>query len=364
MTKFHELAQLGQSIWYDNISRNILDSGEMARLIEDGVRGVTSNPSIFKKAIADTDHYDDAIRELIAEGKSTAEIYEALALEDIRRTADLFRPLYEETDGGDGYVSLEVNPDLAHDAEATVEEARRLFKALDRPNVLIKVPATPEGVNAFSQLISEGININVTLMFSLDHYEAISHAYVRGIERLIARGGDARRVASVASFFLSRIDTAVDNQLEAMGNEELQGTIALANAKMAYRRFQEVFSGPEWDALAEQGAQVQRPLWASTSTKNPNYPDTMYVDNLIGPHTVNTIPTRTVEAFLDHGTAAETVTDNVAASEKHLEKLEAVGVDLDAITEQLQDDGVKAFADSFHNLMDAIDEKKKALQPA
>lgn len=364
MTKLHELYQLGQSIWYDNISRDILDSGEMQRLIDAGVVGVTSNPSIFKAAIADSHHYDTAIRELTAAGKNVAEIYEALALEDISRAADLFRPVYDATDGLDGYISIEVDPNLADDTEGTIAEARRLFGLLNRPNIMIKVPATPAGIPAFETLISEGINVNVTLMFSLTHYEDVAMAYVRGIERLVANGGNAHRVASVASFFISRIDTAVDKALEAAGEEALFGQVAIANAKMTYGRFQEIFGSKLWLDLAAQGARVQRPLWASTSTKNPSYPDTLYVDALIGPHTVNTAPPQTVEAFLDHGLVALTLTEDLDVAEELIDYLEEIGINLEAITQKLQDDGVQAFADSFRTMMSAIAQKREMLQHA
>ncbi len=361
MTKLHELQKLGQSIWYDNISRDILDSGEMQRLIDAGIVGVTSNPSIFKAAIADSSHYDEAIHQLTAAGKSVHEIYEALALEDIGRAADLFRPVYDATDGVDGYISIEVDPNLADDTEGTILEARRLFGLLNRPNIMIKVPATPAGIPAFEQLISEGINVNVTLMFSLRHYEDVAMAYIRGVERLAANGGDLRRIASVASFFISRIDTAVDKALEAAGEVALLGQIAIANAKMTYGRFQDIFSSELWQDLASQGARVQRPLWASTSTKNPLYPDTLYVDNLIGPHTVNTAPPQTVAAFLDHGVVAQTLTEDLDIAEEQIAYLEEIGIDLEAITQKLQDDGVQAFADSFRAMMAAIAQKREQL---
>ncbi|MEZ4644129.1 MAG: transaldolase [Chloroflexota bacterium] len=367
MTKLQELLALGQSVWYDNISREVLDSGEMQALIDAGVVGVTSNPSIFKKAIADSHHYDAEIRTLSGAGKSTEEIYEALALADIARAADLFRLVYEASDGLDGYVSIEVDPNLAHDTAVTISEARRLFKALNRPNIMIKVPATAAGVPAVETLIGEGINVNVTLMFSLQHYEDVAYAYIRGLQKLAANGGDLSRVASVASFFVSRIDTAVDKALAASGDDEalaLQGQIAVANAKNAYGRFQDIFSSPDWDELATQGARVQRPLWASTSTKNPAYPDTLYVDTLIGQHTVNTMPPETVDAFIDHGTVASTLTHNQDEAEEMVAYLDDLSIDFNAITQKLQDDGVQSFSDAFKALMKAIDEKKTALQPA
>ncbi len=368
-TKLQQLAALDQSIWYDNIRRALLDHGDLQALVEAGVTGVTSNPSIFEKAIAGSADYDEAMAELVTEGRSLAsrpgqaeiEIFEALAIEDIRRAADLLRPVYEGTNGVDGYVSLEVSPTLAHDTEGTIAEARRLFAALDRPNVMIKVPATPAGIPAIEALIGEGINVNVTLMFSLAHYDAVAEAYIAGLEKLAAEGGDLSKVASVASFFVSRVDTAVDRALEAMGNEELLGKIAIANAKAAYARFQETFGGPRWEKLAARGARVQRPLWASTGTKNPLYPDTLYVDALIGPDTVNTVPPATLSAFMDHGTAAPTLEEGVAEAREQLAQLAGLGIDLLAITQKLQDEGVTSFADAFQSLLASVAEKREKL---
>ena len=361
MSKLHELFQLGQAVWYDNISRALLDSGELQALIDDGVVGVTSNPSIFEKAIAKSEDYDAAIRELAQAGKSTNEIYEALALEDIGETADLLKPVYDKTGGTDGYISLEVSPTLAHDTAGTIAEARRLFSALSRPNIMIKVPATPEGIPAIETLTADGININVTLIFSLSSYEDVMNAYITGLEKRLAAGQPIDHISSVASFFVSRVDTAVDNALDAKGNKVLQGKIAIANAKIAYARFQQVFSGNRWQALAGNGARVQRPLWASTSTKNPDYPDTLYVDTLIGPDTVNTMPPATVDAFKDHGIVAVTLAEGVEDAAGQLEALAQAGVDLDAVTDQLQVDGVDAFANSFHSLMDSIESKRVAI---
>jgi transaldolase/glucose-6-phosphate isomerase len=369
MSKLNQLANLGQSIWLDYIRRAFIDSGELQQLIDRGIRGVTSNPTIFEKAIAGSADYDSALKELAADGKSDQEIYETLALEDIGRAADLFRPAYDATDGMDGYVSLEVSPTLAHDSEGTVQEGRRLFTVLNRPNVMIKVPATAAGIPAITQLISEGINVNVTLMFSLDHYNQVAEAYLKGLEQLAAKGGDLKKVASVASFFISRLDTAVDRALGKAGNQELQGKIAIANAKMVYHRFQQIFSGDRWEKLArtglpapsqarQAGAQVQRVLWASTGTKNPLYPDTLYVDALIGAHTVNTVPPATLNAFLDHGKISATVETAVAEAEAQISQLNHLAIDLNAITEQLQQDGVASFAESFEKLMTAIAEKR------
>lgn len=361
MSKLNQLTNLGQSIWLDYIRRAFIDSGELQQLIDRGIRGVTSNPTIFEKAIAGSADYDHAMKELVAAGKSDQEIYETLVIEDIGRAADLFRPVYDATDGYDGYVSLEVNPTLAHDTDGTIEEGRRLFATLHRPNVMIKVPATPQGIPAISQLISEGVNVNVTLMFSLDHYHQVAEAYLSGLERLAASGGDLKKVASVASFFISRVDTAVDRALEQAGNQALQGMIAIANAKMVYQRFRQIFSGDRWEKLAQAGAQVQRVLWASTGAKNPLYPDTLYVDALIGTHTVNTVPPATLNAFLDHGHVAATIETEAAEAETRISQLKNLGIDLTAVTEQLQQDGVASFADSFEKLMTAIAEKREKI---
>lgn len=364
MTKLHELAELGQAMWLDYIRRSFIASGELQAAVDEGIRGVTSNPTIFEKAIGHSDDYDDELNELVAAGKSASEIYETLAMADISAAADVLRPLYDQSKGGDGFVSLEVSPTLAHDTAATIEEAKRLFSALSKPNVMIKVPATPEGMPAIRELIGAGININVTLIFALSQYEAVVEAYLAGLEDLAAKGGDLSKVASVASFFVSRVDTAVDKQLDKLGNSELRGTIAVANAKVAYARFQALFSGPRWEQLAAKGASVQRPLWASTGTKDPQYSDTLYVDTLIGPHTVNTAPPNTIEAFKDHGTVAVTVDKDVDTAHAQIAALAGLGIDLDAVTQQLQDDGVASFADSFESLMNSVAEKRERLLAA
>ncbi len=361
MTRLDDLIAHGQSLWLDYIRRTYIDSGEMQESIDSGIRGVTSNPSIFEKAIAGSSDYDDAIREMAGSDLSDEAVYEALALEDIGRAADLFRPLYDETDGRDGFISLEVSPALAHDTSGTIGEARRLWKALDRPNIMIKVPATKEGLPAILTLISEGINVNITLIFSVENYTDVFHAYMRGLEVAADNGLDISRIASVASFFVSRVDSAVDKQLEALGNTELQGKIAIANAKVAYERFQQLIYDPDWTALAQSGARVQRPLWGSTSTKNPAYPDTLYVDQLIGPHTVNTAPQETIEAFIDHGTVATTITENVAEAHAQLAALEALGIDLEAVTDKLQADGVASFASAFDSLLASVATKRAQL---
>jgi len=361
MTKLHELAELGQSIWLDYISRSLIASGELQKLVDQGLRGVTSNPSIFEQAIAGSADYDEDLNRLVSDGKSVAEIYEDLAMADIRSAADILRPVYEKSGGADGYVSLEVNPALAHDTGATIAEARRLFASLERPNVLIKVPATVAGIPAMETLIGEGINVNVTLIFSLEQYEAVATAYIAGLEKLALVGGDVGRVASVASFFISRVDTAVDKALEEIGNTEIQGKIAIDNAKIAYGRFREIFSSKRWEKLATGTARVQRPLWASTSSKNPAYPDTLYVDNLIGPDTVNTLPPATLEDFLDHGKVAATVETDVDGARMRIAELAELGIDLDAITNKVLDEGVAAFAKSFEGLIASIAEKRRRL---
>ncbi|NJO06205.1 MAG: bifunctional transaldolase/phosoglucose isomerase [Chloroflexaceae bacterium] len=361
-TKLHELAELGQAVWYDYIRRSFITSGEMQSLIDQGLRGMTSNPTIFEKAMAGSADYDDDMRRLVAEGKSIDELYAALVVDDIARAADLLRPVYDETNGLDGYISLEVSPTMAHDTEGTINEARRLHRAVNRPNLMIKVPATPEGLPAITTLIGEGISVNVTLMFSLDHYEAVAEAYISGLEKLAAAGGDLSKVASVASFFVSRVDSSVDKELDGVaGGEALKGKIAIANAAAAYDRFLKTFSGERWSALAAKGATVQRVLWASTGTKNPDYPDTMYVDNLIAPHTVNTMPPATLRATLDHATVKPTLEALIPEALQQLEQLKTLGIDLDAITQQLQVDGVASFAKSFESLMDGIEGKRQQL---
>ncbi|MBN1148013.1 MAG: bifunctional transaldolase/phosoglucose isomerase [Anaerolineales bacterium] len=360
-TILHELNNLGQSIWLDYIRRSLLVSGELDDLVAQGLRGVTSNPSIFEKAIAGSNDYDDDLRALVEAGKSVDEIYEALALEDIRRAADALRPVYDQSGGADGFVSLEVSPILAHDAQGTLAEARRLFAAVERPNLMIKIPATPAGTQAIQAAIAQGLNINATLIFSISQYQAVAEAYMAGLEQLAASGGDLSRPASVASFFVSRVDTAIDRQLQATGEPDLQGKIAIANAKAAYARFKQLFSGERWQKLAAQGARFQRPLWASTSAKNPAYPDTLYADNLIGLHTVNTLPPETLQAFRDHGRVSLSLESGLDEAYAQLARLAELGIDLEAVTQKLQDDGVAAFAKSFQALIDSIARKRQGL---
>jgi len=359
-TRVHELAELGQSIWYDNIRRAMLDSGELEALLKVGVVGVTSNPSIFEKAIAGSADYDEAIT-ASDPSLSSEDVYEALALEDIGRTADLLAPVFERTRGLDGYVSLEVSPHLANDTAGTVAEAHRLHEALGRANVMVKVPATLAGIDAVEELIAAGININGTLIFSLATYDAVAEAYLSGLEHLVAAGGDPSRVASVASFFVSRVDAAVDEALERVDGGDLAGTIAITNAKIAYARFADLFGGDRWQTLDAEGARPQRLLWASTGTKNPTYPDTLYVDGLIGAGTVNTVPPATLDFFLDHGTATPTLGVDVDAARKRLDQLAALEIDLEAITDRLQREGVEAFARSFDTLLAAVTEKRERL---
>jgi len=361
MTKLHELAALGQAVWLDYIRRAFIEAGDLRALIDQGVRGVTSNPAIFEKAIAGSTDYDVDIRRLVGEGKSVGEIYEALVLDDIRQAADLLRPLYDQTDGRDGFVSLEVSPTLAHDTAGTIADAQRLFTTVDRPNVMIKIPATPAGNPAIETVIATGISVNVTLIFSLAQYEGAAEAYIAGLERLLSTGGSLAGTASVASLFVSRVDTVVDALLENKGRAELQGKTAVDNAKLVYARFREIFAGERWERLARAGARVQRPLWASTGSKNPAYPDTLYVDSLIGTDTVNTMPPATLQAFMDHGQAAPTIEKDLEKARARITGLSALGVDLDAATRKLLDDGVAAFAASFESLMSSIQGKKNRL---
>ncbi len=361
MNKYDQLADLGQAVWLDFIRRSFIISGELEHLIQEGVRGVTSNPSIFEAAIAGSADYDQDIRQLAEAGKSVNEIYETLALEDIRQAADILRPVYDRTHGNDGYVSLEVSPTLANDTFATISEAGRLFNELDRPNIMIKIPATPEGIPAIETVISQGINVNVTLIFSVEHYESAARAYIAGLEKFTASGGNPSKIASVASAFVSRVDTAVDRQLAELGEDSLLGKIAVANAKIVYARFKDIFLGDRWERLAGQGARLQRPLWASTGTKNPAYSDTLYVDSLIGPHTVNTLPPATLAAFIDHGSPTLTLETGLDEARSDLSRLNEIGVDLSAVTQGLQDDGVGAFTKSFESLMGSIAEKTAKL---
>ncbi len=359
-----QVEKLGQSIWLDYIRRDLIASGGLRRLIdEDGLRGMTSNPSIFEKAIVESHDYDEDIRAMVREGKNTETIYETLSQRDVQSAADQFRPLYDRTDGKDGYVSLEVNPHLAHDTNGTIKEARRLWAALDRPNVLIKVPGTPEGLPAIQQLISEGISVNVTLLFGLPRYRQVAEAYLAGIESRVAQGKPVKHIASVASFFVSRIDVLVDPLLEkptAQGGQEayldkrVHGQVAVASAKIAYQIFKEIFGGDRFRKLAAEGARVQRVLWASTSTKNPNYSDVKYIEALIGPDTVNTVPLETLNAYRDHGEPKARLEQDVEQARWVLAELPNVGIKINDVTQKLEDEGVEKFNQPFDKLMQTI----------
>lgn len=353
---------LGQSTWIDYIHREMLTGGEIERLVNAGVTGLTSNPTIFEKAISGGGAYDSALTALAERERDPARIFEALALADIKDAARALRPVHDATGGRDGYVSLEVSPDLAYDAEATVREARRLWAAADEPNLMIKVPATPQGIPAVARLIGEGVNVNVTLIFALDAYAQVMDAYVAGLRTLAKRGAPLDRVASVASFFVSRVDTAVDGALDA--ESPLRGTAATANARAAYARFRERFARPDFAALQAQGARPQRPLWASTSVKNPAYPDTLYVDGLVGPDTVNTMPPETLDAVLDHGASARTVDAEGTDPQGALAALADAGVDMAAVADKLLADGVEAFAASYRKALESIGEKTGRLARA
>src|SRR5436305_919811 len=368
-----EIMQLGQSIWYDNIRRAMLTSGDLKKKIEeDDLRGVTSNPTIFEKAITGSTDYDEQLRELVQAGKSVGEIYEDLVTADIGNAADILRPVYDRTDGVDGYISLEVNPTLAYKTQETIDEATRLFERLGRKNVMIKIPAAQEGLPAIEESIYRGINVNVTMIFSIENYEQVAEAFIKGLERRAAEGKSVDHIASVASFFVSRVDTAIDTDLEyrarhAQTPEERQtlegllGKAAIANAKIAYQKFKEIFHGERFAKLKAKGAQVQRCLWASTGTKNPKYSDVLYVDNLIGAETVNTIPPQTYTAFRDHGSVAPTLEAELDGAQAVIDKLTEIGISLKEVTEKLQRDGLTAFVGSFDTLTESIESKRDAL---
>ncbi len=362
MNNIKKTYDLGQAIWLDYIRRSFITSGELGELLDLGVVGMTSNPTIFEKAITGSSDYDSSLAVLMNEGRSSWEIYDELTREDVGMAADLLRPVYDRTEGEDGYVSLEVSPELAHDTDGTVREGMRLFTSLGRPNILIKVPATAEGIPAIEQLILKGVNVNVTLIFSLQQYRDAAQAYIVGLKKRAAEGRPIDSIASVASFFVSRVDTAVDQLLHNAGHMEFQGHTAIANAKLAYAEFTEIFSGHDWEGLAQVGARLQRPLWASTSSKNPAYPDTLYVDALIGRHTVNTLPMDTLHAFLDHGTPSAVLSDAMAEASRHMERLDGIGIDMEKVTGDLLKKGVKSFADSFDSLIDGINLKTARLR--
>jgi transaldolase len=367
-SKLHEVSKHGQSIWIDYLSRDMLEEGELARMMrEDAVVGVTSNPTIFQKAISTGTRYDEQLKELLEHETDPKEIFLQLSARDVEAALDLLAPVHEKT-GYDGFVSWEVDPTLAYDREGTFDEAMRLHAWLDRPNLYVKIPATKPGLGAIEDSVAHGKNINVTLIFSLRRYAEVVEAYLRGLERLVASGGSPKAVYSVASFFVSRVDTETDKRLDAIGSKDalaLRGKLAVANAKLAYEHFQQQFSGPRWDFLAGKGANPQRCLWASTSTKNPAYSDVLYVEELIGPETVNTMPEETISAFQDHGEIrGDTVTKGVNKAHALLEELAKVGIDYDDVTETLELEGVQKFADSFAELLDGVQQKRDLVAAA
>jgi len=365
-SRLHELADYGQSVWIDYLSRDLIGSGKLERLMrEDAVVGVTSNPTIFQKAISSGEAYDEQLREVVREERDPKEIFIRLAAKDVGDALDLLRAVWDGGGGRDGYVSIEVDPNLAADTEGTIEEAQRLHELIDRPNLFVKIPATKAGLPAIEEMIARGRPINVTLIFGLDRYSEVAEAYIRGLERLVEGGGDPTKVASVASFFVSRVDTEADRRLDEIGgHDELKGKLAVANAKLAYQRYKEIFAGPRWEALAARGATPQRCLWASTSTKNPDYRDVLYVEELIGPMTVNTMPEETIRAFQDHGRVAPTLEQGLDEAQRVFEQLAAAGIDYRDVTDTLEREGVQKFADSFAELLEGIHAKAGELVAA
>ncbi len=358
-----QLSEFGQSVWYDNISRDLIHEGGLARLVNDfAVRGVTSNPTIFEKAVSGSELYDKDI--FADEGLDPEDIFVSLAVKDIEDACDMLRPVYDESGGIDGLVSIEVSPFLAHDTDETIIEAKHLHDTISHENVIIKIPGTLEGLPAISATLADGISVNVTLLFDVDRYMEVADAYMAGLEAAAANGHDLGKIASVASFFVSRVDTLVDQQLDALGTDAakaLKGKAAVANAKIAYQAFKRKFGGPRWEALVSQGARPQRPLWASTSTKNPDYRDTMYVEDLIGPMTVNTMPQVTVDAFADHGKVGETLESGVDDARQLMEDLAEVGIDMKAVTAQLEAEGVESFSKAYQTLLDTIQKRERDL---
>jgi transaldolase len=365
-SRLHELTEHGQAVWYDTLSRDLVRSGELARMMdEDAVTGVTSNPTIFQKALSSGDAYDEDLKKLLAQTDDPSEIFFSLALEDIRDACDTLKPAYDASNGVDGYVSMEVEPGIAYDTERTFEQARWIAKEVERPNLLVKIPATMPGLPAIEDCTAKGTSINITLIFSLDRYKAVVEAYLRGLERLVASGGDPSKVASVASFFVSRVDTEADKRLDQVGHPELKGKLAIANAKLAYQHYLEAFAGERWQFLEGKGATKQRCLWASTSTKNPEYRDVMYVEELIGPETVNTMPLETIRAFQDHGEVrGDTVLEGVDEARALLQQLADAGVDYNDVTDTLEAEGVQKFADSFDEIVESIRAKRSSLAAA
>jgi len=365
-SRLHQVSELGQSVWIDFLSRKLVHGGELARMMEeDAVVGVTSNPTIFQKAISEGDAYDEQLREVLAEEDDPKEVFLKLAIKDVQDACDLLRPVWDGGAGQDGYVSIEVDPNLAYDTEGTIAEAQRLHELVDRPNCFVKIPATEPGLPAIEEMIARGRSINVTLIFSLERYAEVVEAFQRGLERLVASGGDPGPVASVASFFVSRVDTEADKRLEELGApDELKGKLAIANAKLAYQRYQELHSGERWEALAAKGARTQRCLWASTSTKNPAYRDVMYVEELIGPQTVDTMPEETIRAFQDHGEVALTLERDLDEARRVFERIAEAGVDYDDVVAVLEKEGVDKFSDSFKELLEGVRAKRGELVSA
>jgi transaldolase len=359
--RLKKLQEIGQSVWVDSLSRDDIQNGNLQRIIEDGVLGVTSNPTILQQAIAQSELYDEELQKLAEKTDDAKEIFRRIAVRDIRDASDIFMPVYEQTEYKDGYVSLEVAPELAFDTEGTVARAKLLWEMVDRPNLLVKIPATKEGLGAIEESIAAGISVNVTLIFSIERYRAVAQAYLGGLERLVEGGGDPSKVASVASFFVSRVDTETDRRLEEVGREDLKGRLAIDNARIVYQEFKTIFSGPEWESLESRGATKQRPLWASTSTKNPEYKDTIYVDNLIGPETVNTMPLSTLEATMDHAEVRPTLEEGIDEAHKLFEELKEAGVDYEEVVEVLEKEGVQKFVDSYNELIEEIEQKNNRL---
>jgi len=364
-SRLHGLAELGQSVWIDSLSRSWLKNGDLARWMdEDALTGVTSNPTIFQKAMSEGDWYDDQLREVLADEDDLKETFLQLAITDVEEACDLFRSVWDGGDGKDGYVSMEVDPNFAYDTSATIEEAARFHDWVERPNLYVKIPATAPGLPAIEEMIARGRSINVTLIFSLERHREVAQAYIRGLERLAEAGGDLSTVGSVASYFVSRVDTEADRRLDEAGHPELKGKLAVANAKLAYQNYKEIFSGDPWEALVEKGATPQWCLWASTSTKNPEYRDVLYVEDLIGAGTVNTMPRETIEAFQDHGEVALTLEDGIDEARQVFEQVAEAGVDYDDVTDTLEREGVQKFVDSLTQLLDGIAAKRGQLAAA
>jgi transaldolase len=365
-SRLHELTERGQAVWFDTLSRDLVKTGELERMMDaDAVTGVTSNPTIFQKALSSGDAYDDDLKRLLGETDDPSEIFFSLALQDIRDACDVLKPAYDESNRIDGYVSMEVEPGIAYDTGRSFDQARWIATEVERPNLFVKIPATMPGLPAIEECTAKGTSINITLIFSLDRYKAVVEAYLRGLERLVAAGGDPSRVASVASFFVSRVDTEADKRLDAVGHPELKGKLAVANAKLAYQHYLDVFASDRWRYLEGKGATKQRCLWASTSTKNPEYRDVLYVEELIGPETVNTMPLETIRAFQDHGEIrGDTVLEGIDEASQLMEQLADAGVDYDDVTDTLEAEGVQKFADSFDEIVESIRAKRAALAAA